>query len=81
MSDKRKVYHLEKRNYTFVAKGRGESPRMEKIKCEGQVVGRKGKHQVQAVANLGQSTKMYQTVSRVSQRGHIGQGTRDLCVV
>ena len=39
-----------------------ESPRMEKSRCEGCVVGRKEKHL--SAANRGQSTRMCQTVSR-----------------
>ena len=44
---------------------------MEKSRCEGRVVGRKGKHRVRAAVNLGQLTKLCRTVSRVSQWEHL----------
>ena len=43
----------------------GESPRMEKSRCEGCVVGRKGKHLERAAENLGQSTRICRTVFNV----------------
>ena len=63
---------------TLATKGGEETPRMEESRREVRVVGRRGKHLVRAMSNLGQSTKIYRTVCRVSQRGHISRGPRDM---
>ena len=47
---------------------------MKKSRRESRVVGIKGKHLEQTVANMGQSMRMCRTVSRVLQRGHTKRG-------
>ena len=67
---------LSKEGNNSVATKDGRVPKNGEKSAEGGVDGRKGKHLERTQANLGKSTRICRTVSRVSQQVHIGRGPR-----